>query len=338
MKLSKKKIGGVFSGILILGIVFIIVVFFLPNGSNSDSKLIIRENSSYSEILNDIQQQSFVKNFSTFKIASFILDFKGNIKKGKYQFSEKDNNFTIIKKLRRGQHFPVSFTFNNIRTLDQFLLKVKGKFYFDVEDLASLLNNYHFLSSQGYTRENVISVFIPNTYEFYYDIEAEEFFELMKKQHQKFWNKERLSLVDSLQLSIPEIVTLASIVEEENFKEIEKGMIAGLYINRLRKGIKLQADPTVKFALGDFAKKRILNEDLLIDSPYNTYRYEGLPPGPIRIPATSTIDSVLQYRKHDYIFMCAKEDFSGMHNFAKTDKEHMKNAAKYHKALNERNL
>lgn len=336
MKLSKKKIGGVFSGILILGIVFIIVVFFLPNGSNSDSKLIIRENSSYSEILNDIQQQSFVKNFSTFKIASFILDFKGNIKKGKYQFSEKDNNFTIIKKLRRGQHFPVSFTFNNIRTLDQFLLKVKGKFYFDVEDLASLLNNYHFLSSQGYTRENVISVFIPNTYEFYYDIEAEEFFELMKKQHQKFWNKERLSLVDSLQLSIPEIVTLASIVEEENFKEIEKGMIAGLYINRLRKGIKLQADPTVKFALGDFAKKRILNEDLLIDSPYNTYRYEGLPPGPIRIPATSTIDSVLQYRKHDYIFMCAKEDFSGMHNFAKTDKEHMKNAAKYHKALNAR--
>lgn len=336
MKLSKKKIGGVFSGILILGIVFIIVVFFLPNGSNSDSKLIIRENSSYSEILNDIQQQSFVKNFSTFKIASFILDFKGNIKKGKYQFSEKDNNFTIIKKLRRGQHFPVSFTFNNIRTLDQFLLKVKGKFYFDIEDLASLLNNYHFLSSQGYTRENVISVFIPNTYEFYYDIEAEEFFELMKKQHQKFWNKERLSLVDSLQLSIPEIVTLASIVEEENFKEIEKGMIAGLYINRLRKGIKLQADPTVKFALGDFAKKRILNEDLLIDSPYNTYRYEGLPPGPIRIPATSTIDSVLQYRKHDYIFMCAKEDFSGMHNFAKTDKEHMKNAAKYHKALNAR--
>lgn len=336
MKLSKKKIGGAFSGILILGIVFIIVVFFLPNGSNSDSKLIIRENSSYSEILNDIQQQSFVKNFSTFKIASFILDFKGNIKKGKYQFSEKDNNFTIIKKLRRGQHFPVSFTFNNIRTLDQFLLKVKGKFYFDVEDLASLLNNYHFLSSQGYTRENVISVFIPNTYEFYYDIEAEEFFELMKKQHQKFWNKERLSLVDSLQLSIPEIVTLASIVEEENFKEIEKGMIAGLYINRLRKGIKLQADPTVKFALGDFAKKRILNEDLLIDSPYNTYRYEGLPPGPIRIPATSTIDSVLQYRKHDYIFMCAKEDFSGMHNFAKTDKEHMKNAAKYHKALNAR--
>lgn len=338
MKLSKQKIGGAFSGILLLGIVFLIVVFFLPNGSNCDSKLIIRENSSYSEILNDIQQQSFVKNFSTFKIASFILDFKGNIKKGKYQFSEKDNNFTIIKKLRRGQHYPVSFTFNNIRTLDQFLQKVKGKFFFDVDDLASLLNNYHFLSSQGFTRENVISVFIPNTYEFYYDIEAEEFFELMKKQHQKFWNKERLALVDSLQLSIPEIVTLASIVEEENFKEIEKGMIAGLYINRLRKGMKLQADPTVKFALGDFAKKRILNEDLLIDSPYNTYRYEGLPPGPIRIPTTSTIDSVLQYRKHDYIFMCAKEDFSGMHNFSKTDKEHMKNAAKYHKALNERNL
>jgi UPF0755 protein len=181
----------------------------------------------------------------------------------------------------------------------------------------------------------VISVFIPNTYEFYYDIEAEEFFDLMKKQHSKFWNEKRRALADSLQLTIPEIVTLASIVEEENFKETEKGLIAGLYINRLKKGMKLQADPTVKFAIGDFAKKRVLNVDLQIDSPYNTYRYVGLPPGPIRIPATSTIDSVLQYRKHDYIFMCAKEDFSGMHNFAKTDKEHMKNAAKYHKALND---
>lgn len=336
MKLSKKKIGGAFSGILLLGALLILFVFFLPNGANSSSKLIIRDNASYEEIIREIEQQSFVKNLTTFKIAAIVLDFKGNIKKGKYQFSEKDNNFTIIKKLRRGQHYPVTFTFNNIRTLDQFLQKVKGKFLFDVEELESLLNNYHFLSSQGFTRENVISVFIPNTYEFYYDIEAEEFFDLMKKEHLKFWNEKRRAFSDSLQLTIPEIVTLASIVEEENFKEKEKGLIAGLYINRLRKGMKLQADPTVKFALGDFAKKRILNEDLLIDSPYNTYRYEGLPPGPIRIPANSTIDSVLQYRKHDYIFMCAKEDFSGLHNFAKTDKEHLKNAAKYHKALNER--
>lgn len=337
MKLSKKKIGGAFSGILLLGVLLILYVFFLPNGLHSDSKLIIRDNANYEDILSEMEQQSFVKNFTTFKIAALVLDFKGNIKKGKYQFSEKDNNFTIIKKLRRGQHFPVTFTFNNIRTLDQFLQKVEGKFLFDIEELASLLNNYHFLSSQGFTRENVIAVFIPNTYEFYYDIEAEEFFDLMKRQHAKFWNEKRRALADSLQLTIPEIVTLASIVEEENFKETEKGMIAGLYLNRLRKGMKLQADPTVKFALGDFAKKRILHVDLQIDSPYNTYRYVGLPPGPIRIPATSTIDSVLQYRQHDYIFMCAKEDFSGMHNFAKTDTEHMKNAAKYHKALNARN-
>lgn len=336
MKLSKKKMGWAFIGIALLGALLISYVFFTPNGAYSTSKLIIRDNSSFEEIMNEVEQQSFVKNLTTFKIAAFVLDYKGNIKKGKYQFSEKDNNFTIIKKLRRGQHYPVTFTFNNIRTLDQFLQKVKGKFLFDVEELESLLNNYHFLSSQGFTRENVISIFIPNTYEFYYDIEAEEFFELMKKEHQKFWNEKRRVLAHSLQLSIPEIVTIASIVEEENFKETEKGMIAGLYINRLKKGMKLQADPTVKFALGDFTKKRVLNEDLLIDSPYNTYRYQGLPPGPIRIPATSTIDSVLNYRKHDYIFMCAKEDFSGMHNFAKTDKEHLKNAAKYHKALNER--
>lgn len=150
--------------------------------------------------------------------------------------------------------------------------------------------------------------------------------------------RKRRDLADSLNLTIPEVVTLASIVEEENFKENEKGLIAGLYLNRLRIGMKLQADPTVKFAIGDFAKKRIVNEDLQVVSPYNTYMYNGLPPGPIRIPATSTIDSVLNYSKHNYIYMCAKEDFSGAHNFAKTGLEHQRNAAKYHRALNKRNL
>ena len=137
-------------------------------------------------------------------------------------------------------------------------------------------------------------------------------------------------------MSKSEVITLASIVEEENFKEVEKGLIAGLYINRLRKGMKLQADPTVKFALQDFNIKRITHNDLAVNSPYNTYLYTGLPPGPIRIPETSTIDSVLNYRRHDYLYMCAKEDFSGFHYFSKTYNEHLKNAAKYHKALNER--
>jgi UPF0755 protein len=158
----------------------------------------------------------------------------------------------------------------------------------------------------------------------------------MYKQSKLFWNDKREQQAQSIGLSKSEVITLASIVEEENFKEVEKGMIAGLYMNRLQKGMKLQADPTVKFALQDFSITRITGDDLLKDSPYNTYLYTGLPPGPIRIPETSTIDSVLNYRRHEYIYMCAKEDFSGRHSFAKTYSEHLKNAARYHKALNSR--
>lgn len=191
MKLHKKHIGRGITGIIVLGLFIIVFIFFIPNGSKSTSELVIREETSYEQIINQIEELSLVKNFTTFKLTALILDFKGNIRKGKYQFLEEDNNFTIIKKLKRGQHYPVTFTFNNIRTQEQFLKRVNGKFLFEIEELENLLNNYHFLASQGYTRENVISVFIPNTYEFYYDIEAEDFFALMLKQHDRFWNKKK---------------------------------------------------------------------------------------------------------------------------------------------------
>lgn len=336
MKLSKKRIGGGISALFVLGIVVVILLFFIPNGEEQYGKLNISEGSSYETIMQDIKENGHVKNFFSFKIAAQILDFKGNIKKGKYTFLDSDNNFNIIRKLRRGQHFPVKFTFNNIRTKEQLVKKMDGKFLFERKELENLLDNRTFLSTFGLTPETAISIFIPNTYELYYDINAEQFFNSMYKQYNRFWNDKREQQAQSIGLSKSEVITLASIVEEENFKEVEKGMIAGLYMNRLQKGMKLQADPTVKFALQDFSITRITGDDLLKDSPYNTYLYTGLPPGPIRIPATSTIDSVLNYRRHDYIYMCAKEDFSGRHNFAKTYNEHLKNAAKYHRALNGR--
>ncbi|MDX9891465.1 MAG: endolytic transglycosylase MltG [Bacteroidales bacterium] len=336
MRLSKKKIGGGISALFVLGIVVLILLFFIPNGEEQFGKLNISEDSSYETIMQEIKENGHVKSFFTFKIAAQILDFKGNIKKGKYTFLDNDNNFQIIRKLRRGQHFPVRFTFNNIRTKEQLAKKLDGKFLFEREELENLLDNSAFLSTFGLTPETAISVFIPNTYELYYDINAIQFFNAMYKQYNRFWNDQREEKAQTIGLSKSEVITLASIVEEENFKEVEKGLIAGLYINRLRKGMKLQADPTVKFALQDFNIKRITHNDLAVNSPYNTYLYTGLPPGPIRIPETSTIDSVLNYRRHDYLYMCAKEDFSGFHYFSKTYNEHLKNAAKYHKALNGR--
>lgn len=336
MRLSKKKIGGGISALFVLGIVVLILLFFIPNGEEQFGKLNISEDSSYETIMQEIKENGHVKSFFTFKIAAQILDFKGNIKKGKYTFLDNDNNFQIIRKLRRGQHFPVRFTFNNIRTKEQLAKKLDGKFLFEREELENLLDNSAFLSTFGLTPETAISVFIPNTYELYYDINAIQFFNAMYKQYNRFWNDQREEKAQTIGLSKSEVITLASIVEEENFKEVEKGLIAGLYINRLRKGMKLQADPTVKFALQDFNIKRITHNDLAVNSPYNTYFYTGLPPGPIRIPETSTIDSVLNYRRHDYLYMCAKEDFSGFHYFSKSYNEHLKNAAKYHKALNGR--
>jgi UPF0755 protein len=236
--------------------------------------------------------------------------------------------------LRKGQHYPVAFTFNNVRTLSDFLQRTAGKFLFSTQELQKLLENADFIRSLGFTKETLPALFIPDTYQIYYDIDADEFVERFQTFYHNFWNEKRLEQARAISLNPNEVTTLASIVEEENYKEFEKPIIAGVYINRLRIGMRLQADPTVKFAVGDVTLKRILYKHLETDSPYNTYMYAGLPPGPIRFPAPSTIDSVLQYTKHNYLYMCAKEDFSGAHNFASTLAEHERNATKYRNALN----
>lgn len=206
-------------------------------------------------------------------------------------------------------------------------------FLFEWNDLYNLLNDKDFLKEYDLTPETAIAIFIPDSYEFYYDITAKEFFEKMYGYYQKFWTDERKELAQNIGFSPMEVTTLASIVEEENFRENEKAIIAGLYINRLHKGMFLQADPTVKFALHDFNIKRVLHEHLNVNSPYNTYKNPGLPPGPIRVPAKSTIDSVLHYRHHNYLYMCAKEDFSGAHNFTNNYDVHLQNARRYQAAV-----
>ena len=195
-----------------------------------------------------------------------------------------------------------------------------------------------FCRQYGYDTATMACLFIPNTYEVYWNTSLEDFMKRMQKENTIFWNKERLRLAEATGLTPNEVVTLASIVDEETANNAEKPMVAGMYINRLRTGMPLQADPTVKFALHDFSLRRIYHNHLNVESPYNTYRNTGLPPGPIRIPSIAGIDAVLNHVKHDYLYMCAKEDFSGTHNFARTYREHLANAAKYSKALNQRGI
>lgn len=208
----------------------------------------------------------------------------------------------------------------------------------DSTEIAGLMNDSAFQQKLGYNKETLPCLFIPETYQVYWDMSAEEFFERMQKEHQKFWNQERLDKATAIGMTLTEVCTLASIVEEETNNNPEKPMVAGLYINRLHTGMPLQADPTIKFALQDFGLRRITNAHLAVKSPYNTYINAGLPPGPIRIPSPIGLDAVLNHTKHNYLYMCAKEDFSGTHNFASNYAEHMKNARKYWNALNERKI
>jgi UPF0755 protein len=208
----------------------------------------------------------------------------------------------------------------------------------DSLELTEFTQHPIYISRIGYTKETFPSLFLPNTYEVYWDIKPERLMIRFMEERRKFWNEDRMAKAKKLDMTPEEIATLASIVDEETNDETEKPIVAGLYINRLKRGIPLQADPTVKFALGDPSRRRILNKDLEVESPYNTYKNTGLPPGPIRVATPQAIESVLNHKKHDYIYMCAKEDFSGTHNFAKTLSEHNANARRYQQALNKRNI
>lgn len=311
---------------------------FGPNTKNTEQTTItVPIGASFEQVMDTLRSHDILRNENTFKAVVKAMRFK-TMRPGHYPIAPKTSNFKLVRQLRIGQHYPVKFAFNNVRTIDQFIDKVGNKFFFQPEELDLLLKDSVFLKQYGFTPATVPALFIPNNYDIFYDISAEKFVEKMYEIYQKFWDTKRKEQAQSIGLSPIEVATLASIVEEENFRPAEKAIIAGLYMNRLHKDMLLQADPTVKFALGDFARKRILNADLLVDSPYNTYKYKGLPPGPIRIAEGSTIDSVLHYAHHDYLYMCAKEDLSGYHNFTGSASVHAQNAARYRAALNRQHI
>lgn len=270
------------------------------------------------------------------KVYSSLLHY--NIRTGCYLIAPDDKAMNVYCMLRNGAQTPIMLTVPRTRTMDRLAGKLAAKLMLDSTEIANALYDSTTCSQYGYTTATIPSLFIPNTYEVYWDMSLQGLMKRMKREHDTFWNEERRQKAASMDMTETEVATLASIIDEETANNGEKPMIAGMYINRLRIGMPLQADPTVKFAIGDFSLRRIYNEHLKMDSPYNTYRNAGLPPGPIYVPSIAGIDAVLNHKEHDYLYMCAKEDFSGTHNFAATYSEHLKNARRYARALNERNI
>jgi UPF0755 protein len=256
------------------------------------------------------------------------------VKPGRYLIKDGMSNNELINMLRAGEQVPVQLIFNNVRDIYQLAQRVSQQIEADSASIINLLTDSTYLALLGFTKETASVMFIPNTYEMYWNTSAEGFIKRMHDEYIKFWSGSRTEKARKLNMTIPEVVTLASIVEKETNKDDEKPVIAGVYINRLKAGWRLQADPTVIYALNDYSIKRVLNKHKEINSPYNTYKVSGLPPGPICVPSISSIDAVLNYAHHNYLYFCAKDDLSGYHAFAKTNKQHQRNARKYQEALN----
>jgi UPF0755 protein len=260
------------------------------------------------------------------------------VKPGKYVIDRFLNYNQLINILRGGKQTPVKITFNNVRTLNELAGRIGGQIEADSAEIVSFFSDPENYSKDGFKQEDVISVFIPDTYEFYWNTGAAKLYNRMLREYRKFWNRERLNKCGDIGFTPVEVSTLASIIDEEALKPDEKPRIAGVYLNRLKRGIPLQADPTIKFAINNFTVNRILFKHLETDSPYNTYRHAGLPPGPIGCPSVNGIDAVLNAEKHDYLYFAAKADFSGYHNFSRTLSEHNRYANQYQRELNKRRI
>ncbi|MBO7118950.1 MAG: endolytic transglycosylase MltG [Bacteroidaceae bacterium] len=257
---------------------------------------------------------------------------------GRYHAEPGMTCLQLFRMLRNGTQEPMKLVVPTSRTMERLASTLSQSLMVDSAEIAGALTDSNYLDTHGYTTATIPALFIPNTYEVYWDISVDKLVERMQSENNRFWTAERKAKAEALGMTREQVSTLASIVDEETANNAEKPMIAGLYLNRLRLGMKLQADPTVKFAVGDFSLRRILNKHLLVESPYNTYLHIGLPPGPIRIPSIAGLDAVLNHVEHPYLYMCAKEDFSGTHNFARTLSEHYANARRYVRALNERGI
>jgi UPF0755 protein len=307
-----------------------------PKGEKST--IYIPEEASYEQAMDSIEANLIIKNKKTLRWVAEKKKYKKLVKPGKYSIDGPLNYNELVNILRGGKQTPVRITFNNVKTLNELAGRIGGQIEADSAEIMDFFSDPVNYRGDGFKPENIISVFIPNTYEFYWNTGSGRLYNRMLREYRKFWNRERLQKSREIGLTPIEVSTLASIVDEEVLKPDEKPRIAGVYLNRLKRGIPLQADPTIKFAINDFTVNRILFKHLETDSPYNTYKHAGLPPGPIGCPSINGIDAILNAEKHDYLYFAAKSDFSGYHNFSRTLSEHNRYANQYQRELNKRRI
>lgn len=304
--------------------------------ANNESKnlIFIDKNENFDALVAKLEADDLVVNSNSLRKFGKLLGSRvAKIPAGCYYINPELNNFDQVRGIVRGMQSPINVTINSVRMPQQLISNVSKQLQLDSVALSDYINNEEKMSALGFDKSQIFTFFVCNTYEMWWTVSVDNFMARMKKEHNAFWNTNRVEKAKKLGMTKEEVVTLASIVEEESKYAPELSRIAGLYINRLHRGMLLQSDPTVKYAVGDFSLNQILYAHLEIESPYNTYKYVGLPPTPIRLPHTRTIDAVLNAEKHNYFYMCASEKFDGTHNFAKSLGEHNRNAEKYHRAL-----
>jgi len=314
---------------------------FTPNVHTPErgpSYLFIPTGSDINDVMMILDENKLLRNEESFLFTAKQLKYDKNIKPGRYLLNDGMSNKDLISLLRSGRQSPLNLVFNNIRTKDQLAERVAQQIEAKSSSILNLMDDKDYISEFGFNTDNILCMFIPDTYEMYWNTSADQFIRKMYAEYKKFWNDNRLDKASRTGYSPIQISILSSIVQQESNQSDEKPLIAGVYINRLEKDWKLEADPTLVYALGDFSIKRVLSVHKDIDSPYNTYKYKGLPPGPICLPTKNSLEAVLNYSKHTYMYFCAKEDFSGYHNFASNYLQHLINARKFQRALNKRGI
>lgn len=302
------------------------LVFNIPTGAN------------FKYVQNSLYDLGIINDLVSFSFLSKLKRYDQSIKPGSYLLQADMSNKDAINMLRSGDQVPIKLTYSNARSLEVLAAKIASYLEFDSATMMSNLSNSDVASSYGFTKETFMCMFLPNTYEVYITDQPIVVLDRIYSAYKIFWNPERMAKAEALNLTPEEVIVLASIVDAETNQMDEAPTVAGVYINRLNKKIKLQADPTLIFALGDYTIKRVLYEHMQVDSPYNTYKYAGLPPGPINLSSIAAIEAVLNYEKSDYLYFCANPDFTGNHKFARTLSQHNKNARLLHLALNKKKI
>lgn len=342
---GKKKFGlgkillWVFIVILLAG-AFAAYKIIGPNtGDLSKGKyLYIHTGATYEDVKKELIEGGYVRDIWSFDLLAGKANYPQKVKPGKYKINRGMSNYNMVRMLRNGRQEPVKLVINKLRTKDEFVKFVSAQLEADSNRLRSMLHDAVYLSEFGLDSNTAMCAIIPDTYEFFWNTGADKTYRRLYKYYQQFWTDARKQKAQAKGLSPQQVTIIASIVDEETNKNDEKGNVASVYINRYKKGMRLQADPTVKFAAGNFAIRRINNTHTAINSPYNTYMYAGIPPGPICTPSKKSIEAVLNAPETDYLYFCAKEDFSGYHRFAASYADHQKNARLYQQALNARGI